>query len=457
MKNILLGNRLFIKISLWFWLAGLIIGLVFFLAPIIAQSDYLGGGWQSTTNTALVIYGQTAADLYEREGSEALQKYLQRIETESEIKGFLLNSEKKEVSNREPQSDFQPLLRGDLQKNETQFEAKNLNVLAAVKITTQSNEYIFLGEIPRTVSYSIFAVPPPVRFLRITLLIFTSLLVCFWLARHLTAPIVKLNDAAKRISKGDLTARIGAIFGGRNDELTDLSRNFDQMAEQLEALKNAQSRLFGDISHELRSPLARLNVATALARGGDKIEIDDALNVIEAEAATINEMIGQLLTIAKLESPDQNLQLNEIDVNELLREIVADAKFETINKTKTLEIRSLEQHSIPGDRKLLRSAIENAVRNALHYTAENTTVEIDAYHENKKFVIKIRDHGSGVPENALKDLFQPFYRVENARERSSGGTGLGLAIADRAAKLHGGTIKALNAKDGGLIIIISLP
>lgn len=459
MKNYLSGNKIFIKIFLWFWLTGLLIGLIFFLSPIVIQSDSLLGGWRATTTTALIIYGQTAADLYEREGAEELKKYLERIETDSKFRGFLLSLERKELSNRSLPNGFDTVLKRDLVKNEPQFEPKNFNILAMLKISTQDNQYIFLSEIPRTISYSVFAVEPNVRFLRVSLLILTSFLVCFWLTRHLTKPIVKLNNAAMQISKGDLTTRIGSIFGGRKDELTNLSQTFDQMAEQLESLIKAQNRLLGDISHELRSPLARLRVATSLARDGvDKIEVDEALDVIEREAANLNEMINQLLTLTKLETLNQTTSFTKIEMARLIHEIVADVRFENLQKNRTIKIGKLDECHLQGEQKLLRSAIENVIRNAIKYTLEDTEVEINGFYESdEKFVIKVRDYGNGVPESELKDIFEPFYRIADDRDRSSGGTGLGLAIAHRAVKLHGGTINAVNAEDGGLIVTILLP
>jgi signal transduction histidine kinase len=458
MKNYLSGNRIFIKIFLWFWLTFLLIAVIFFISPLLIQSNSLPGGWRATTTTALIIYGQTAAEIYEREGAESLKKYLERIETTSEFRGFLLNKEQKELSDRKLSADFYSILNRQNEKDEPLFEPNRFSVLAKVEFSTQSNQYIFLCEIPRKITYSMFAVEPTVRFLRLSLLLFVSLFVCFWLARYLTKPIIKLNNAAKRISKGDLTTRIGSIFGKRRDELTNLSQTFDQMAEQLESLIKSQSRLLGDISHELRSPLARLQVAASLAREAeDKAEIEDSIDVIEREAANINEMINQLLTLTKLETLGQTASFTKIKIDSLIREIVSDAQFETTQKKRKVEIKRLDEGSLSGERKLLRSAIENIIRNAVKYTPEETTVEIEGSRQADKFVIKVRDYGNGVPEAELTKIFQPFYRVAPDRDRSSGGTGLGLAIAQRAVKLHNGTIEAVNAVEGGLSVTITLP
>lgn len=458
MKNFLSDNRLFIKIFFWFWLATLLINGIFFVLPVIVSSEYFPGGWRVVTETALNIYGQSAAEIYERDGSEAAKNYLEKVESGAKVRSFLLNSENKEIANRDLPKNIDGIINRVLAKNEPQFESENISTLfSARKISTAKGTYIFLNEIPRNFAYSIFAADPQVRIFRFSLILLTSFLVCFWLTRYLTTPIIKLNQAAQQLATGDLTTRIGFIFGKRKDELTNLSQNFDQMAEQLENLIKAQSRLLGDISHELRSPLARLRVAATLARDGNKIEVEEAIDVIEREAANINEMIDQLMTLTRLETLNQDVNFTEINLGQVVREIAEDADFETLNKNKTIKIVELQDYKIKGESKLLRSAIENVVRNAIKYTAKNAAVEIKVDEEYKMIVLSIRDYGEGVPETSLNNLFQPFYRVEDDRDRLSGGTGLGLAIAKRAVKIHHGKISAENAVGGGLLVKIILP
>jgi two-component system, OmpR family, sensor histidine kinase CpxA len=238
-------------------------------------------------------------------------------------------------------------------------------------------------------------------------------------------------------------------------------RDFDVMAERLENLVNAQGRLLKDISHELRSPLARLNVALALARQRTGPDAESALDRIDREASRLNELIGRLLTIVRLESGGEALRKVPIHLEDLVRDITADAAFEAQTRHCRVECLVVDQCQVVGDPSLLNSAIENVVRNAVRYTNENTAVEIrlecvNAMH-GPEAVVRVTDSGPGVPEDALEKLFRPFYRIDDARGRGTGGVGLGLAIAERAVRLHDGTIKAINRPGGGLMVEIRLP
>lgn len=233
------------------------------------------------------------------------------------------------------------------------------------------------------------------------------------------------------------------------------------MAERIETLVNAQQRLIRDISHELRSPLTRLGVALELARRRASPEAGTALDRIGREAESINEMIGQLLTLSRAESGTDGFSNVRIDLCALVQAIADDANFEAQSRDRSVRVVSCEPCITIGAAELLRSAIENVVRNAVHYTAQGTEVEVTLQCEmvvdEKCAVISVRDKGAGVPEEAIDKIFRPFYRVEDARDRQTGGTGLGLAIAARAMRLHGGAIKAANMAGGGLVVEISLP
>jgi two-component system sensor histidine kinase CpxA len=209
----------------------------------------------------------------------------------------------------------------------------------------------------------------------------------------------------------------------------------------------------------LRSPLARLNVALELARQRSGAEAAGALARIQREAENLNEMIGQLLTLTRLQTGE--IQKSEFDLCRLVREIADDAEFEAQSGNRAVKLESVAACSFSGNEQLLRRAIENVVRNAVHYTAEGTEVEIEVRETSTEtnarvLTITVRDHGPGVPDAALTEIFRPFYRVDDARDREAGGVGLGLAIADRAIQLHGGTVTAANAIGGGLIVTISL-
>jgi two-component system sensor histidine kinase CpxA len=221
--------------------------------------------------------------------------------------------------------------------------------------------------------------------------------------------------------------------------------------------------LLGDISHELRSPLARMNVALDLMDQNVDENGAQYLQRIRREAERLNEMIGQLLALSRLESGTAKVQSTVINLLELLEGIVMDAEFEACSQDRHVRLVYADNCQTCGAPELLRSAIENVVRNAVRYTAKNTTVEIElkklsVENTNSPLCqIRVRDFGAGVPDTSLPRLFHPFYRVTDARDRQSGGAGLGLAISQSAIRFHGGEIKAANAQEGGLIVEINLP
>jgi signal transduction histidine kinase len=286
-------------------------------------------------------------------------------------------------------------------------------------------------------------------------------LVCFWLARYITAPIRQLSVATHRLAAGNLAARVDGSATLRQDEVAELGRDFNHMAEQIESLMSSQRRLIRDISHELRSPLARLGVALGLARRHSTSESAGALNRIELEAERLNGLIGSLLRLARLESGEALMDRGIVDLDALIPEVVADADFEARGRNRFVRIIASEPCSVNGNRELVRSAIENVIRNAVTYTDENTEVEVSlSCSENrseKQAIVRVHDHERGVPIELLRDIFIPFYRVADARERSTGGTGLGLSIAERAVHLHGGNVKAENSPEGGLVIELRFP
>ncbi|MBE0602092.1 MAG: HAMP domain-containing protein [Deltaproteobacteria bacterium] len=281
------------------------------------------------------------------------------------------------------------------------------------------------------------------------------------LARSISSPIRTLQDATKRLADGDLSSRVVPSLGGRRDETAELGRDFDRMAERIGGLIDSQRRLLRDISHELRSPLARLNVALGLARKKAGAEAQPALDRMEREAERLNGLIGELLTLSLLESDTRGIERVPVDLQLLVREIAADADFEADGANRKVRVVQEEPAIVAGVQELLRRAIENVVRNAVRFTPEGTVVEIrlsrSGGHSRPGARISVRDRGPGVPEESLEKLFEPFYRVADARDRQTGGTGIGLAITRRAIRLHGGTVRASNDPEGGLNVVLELP
>jgi two-component system sensor histidine kinase CpxA len=296
---------------------------------------------------------------------------------------------------------------------------------------------------------------PPFPYRGVVLAIVISGIVCFSMARYLARPLQLVRDASNRLAAGDLHARAGPSGGRRRDEIGDLVRDFDAMAARLQAFVDIQQQLLTDISHELRSPIARLNVALELARRKVGGAATTELGRIEMEANRMNELIGRVLTLARAESGLQ--RSNAVELNAVAAQVVADANYEAQRNEKSV---ALVQHSavtIQGDVHLIASAIDNVVRNAVRHTLTNSSVVVSVARTPHDAVVMVSDRGPGVPESELEKIFMPFHRVDSGRDRETGGVGLGLGIARRAVALHGGTITARNREDGGLAVSIHLP
>ncbi|MGH9882869.1 MAG: ATP-binding protein [Pyrinomonadaceae bacterium] len=463
-------NSLFLKIFLWFGAAMLTMIVITFLVGELTRSEPFRPPFHRTSDFILAGYAQTAVETYEREGKSALAAYMDQLERTTKIRAVLFGSRLDELSGRQPPLGALELARKVRQTHQPEVWRKTFPQLVARPLqTTRGDQYVWVAEMPSH---------PPLLYNHVMHL-FAMILIggafCYWLAKYLTAPVTKLRRATNELASGNLAARVGPSLGKRRDELASLGSDFDLMAEQIELLLKAQRRLLGDISHELRSPLARLNVALELARQRAGSEATSALERIQHEAENLNEMIGQLLALTRLETGTQ-ISKNRFDLAKLVRDIADDADFEARSRNRSVRFDCSESCTIVGTEELLRPAIENVIRNAVQYTAEKSEVEIaikadgassgdrntlpvfEVQDLSDGFAkITVRDHGAGVPENALAEIFRPFHRVDDARDRESGGTGLGLAITERAVRLHGGTVTAINAADGGLIITIGLP
>ena len=443
---------LFLKIFLWFWFAmALVVGAVI-LVSWSTQNEPIRRQWQTAVADSTQIQTQNATQIYESEGIKGLDTFLQRLENSDRVAavGYFIGD--KQISGGQLPSNAQELVRKSLESDKVEYDTTETITVFAEKVALKNGEtavFAIQWERPKYPQTDW-----KTRILQILTAVFTTGLVCYGLARYLVAPIVKLQSAAKNLSEGDLQTRIELK---RRDELGKLAQDFNQMAQRIESLVLSQKTLNRDISHELRTPLARLGVALELARTKSNGETQPHLARIERESYRLNEMISQILTLSKLETGLSNFQASHINLAKIVKEVVADANFETSNGSKQIEIAENQDSYVEGNERLLQSAIENIVRNAVKYTPENSVVKVMLAKENGVAKISVRDYGKGVEDAKLKDLFRPFYRVDEARERKSGGVGLGLAITERAVSAHGGKVWAENAGDGGLIVKIELP
>ncbi|MFQ3276964.1 MAG: two-component system sensor histidine kinase CpxA [Colwellia sp.] len=294
--------------------------------------------------------------------------------------------------------------------------------------------------------------------MRLIMLLLVSFLSCWLLAKSFTKPLIAIQKASESIGKGKLTTRI-TEFSQRSDEFGALARSFNQMAEQLENNITAHQRLLGDVSHELRSPLTRLQLAVALAEKniGNNIEQQKHLSRCEAEVDRLDQMIADVLTLSKLEHNHNTFITDDIDIKYLIEQVVNDCQYFANSKAVTISFKSEVNCLLLADSKLLASAISNIINNAVKYSPNNQIVTVELSQQNEQIILSVLDNGPGVPNEMIDKLFIPFFRVADGRERSSGGTGLGLAIAKQAIIFHQGKIIVQNQVSSGLKVIMTLP
>jgi two-component system, OmpR family, sensor histidine kinase CpxA len=459
-------RSLFLKIFLSFW-AALALSLVLAILATIALRPARRGIESQSLQTLA-----EAVNAYHSGGERGTHEYLEGIWHTQHVRTFVFDPAGHELAGRpvppwieDVRQGIEP--RGGPMRRRTWIDRLLPSPITREALTLDGKRYTLISE-SSPGSRSAFGARD-VPGLGITIAILSSGLICYLLARSVTSPVTRLRAALQSFAAGDLSARTGAPAGGRGDELTGLMRDFDRMAERIETLVDSQSRLLKDVSHELRSPLARLSVALGLARQRATPEVEGSLNRIELEADRLNQLIQRLLTISRLESGADGLRKTTLSLRELVEQVAHDAEYEnpgrgcrvTSAHEMTGDQSGEDEFLVEGDPDLLRSALENVIRNATRYTAEGTTVEVrlerQPVADGEEIIVRVLDSGPGVPNEALQKIFEPFYRLDDARNRQTGGAGLGLAIADRAIRLHGGQLRASNRKEGGLEVEIRIP
>ncbi|MGA2201574.1 MAG: ATP-binding protein [Terriglobales bacterium] len=464
-------KSLFLKIFLSFW-AALALSLVLAILVTIALRPARRGIESQAPQTLA-----EAVNAYQTGGQRATHDYLEELWRTQHVRAFVFDPAGNELSGRHVPPWIEESREGGTQPGGAQGGNQRGGPLRhrswmdnflpdrimRQALTLDGRRYTLVLELPPGPRG--FLGPNDIPLLGIAIIL--SGLVCYLLAWSITSPVARLRKAAQSLASGDLSARAGAPVGGRRGELTELMRDFDRMAERIEGLVDSQSRLLKDVSHELRSPLARLSVALGLARQRATPEVapelESALNRIEIEADRLNQLIQRLLTISRLESGSDGLHKTQLSLRDLVEQVARDAEYETPGRGCRVTADAADEFLVDADPDLLRSAVENAVRNATRYTAEGTTVEVRlerqqaANGNGEEIVIRVLDSGPGVPDEALAKIFEPFYRLDDARNRQTGGAGLGLSIADRAIRLHGGQLRASNRKEGGLEVEIRIP
>jgi two-component system sensor histidine kinase CpxA len=447
--------RLFLTIFLWFWLTAWGILAIVFLANRLTGMRQVSA--PNMYATVAPILAAEAVKAYESGGPEAFARFSQSSTDNPERQLFLLDGFYKDVLAR-------PLTNDSLR---VAHAAKN-GQLVVFRAHTAAYKFISPSGRPYILMLNL---KPGLRQLGDTLLgaglpytaslILLVTLLCFALAYHIAAPIHSIQSTARKVAQGDLKARVPARVSRRFDELAALAKDFDSMVGRLGVLIQTQKTLLNSVSHELRSPLARINLSLAILKKRSLPNSDDMFQRLDRDIARIDLLMGQLLTLSRLEAGLSSAKREDVDFSQLVLETTADSNFEAQASGKSVSLRAKGSVILRNaDPHALRSACENVIRNAVRFTQPGTEVEvvleIDRSAPEPLAHLSVRDHGPGVPEDSLEAIFQPFYRISGNTE-ATGGNGLGLAIAAEAIRLHRGKICAANLPPSGLEIKIQLP
>jgi two-component system sensor histidine kinase CpxA len=446
-----MNRRLFWKIFLPFWVAqALLLGVLYIRLQhrLHAENPW----WVQPERRLVPTLGDLAVHRFEEGGQPALRALLDQSAMPRRSDYWLLDADGRELSGRPMPDDIREHAQRAL-RHEGIVRPDEAVVLVA-PIATARTSYLLIGEFT----------PPPLServpgdiiwVLKLGTII--SALMCLVIAHYLSKPIERLRDATNELARGNLDIRVGATIGRRSDEIADLVRDFDSMAGELRNQIQSERNLLSGVSHELRSPIARMRLALALARTSDRPERDEMLDRIEQDAIQLDSMLERILTVARLENGQYKPKFESLSLNDLIDEVLDDARFEAAATGATVNYSDDALLEVNGDPGLLRSAIENVVRNAIFYSGQNGMIDVRLHFDDGYAAITVRDNGKGVPEDALPLLFKPFYRVDDSRGTTTGGMGLGLAIVRNAMAVHGGSVTARNVSPHGLEVELRLP
>lgn len=433
-------HSIYWKIFLSFWLSMLLI-----LVAAAVITALLVGNNSRQLRLEMDEHLSAGRTAYETGGETALRTWLMRHEAGA--KYFWLNENNNDILGR---SLPRPVRRAFKQPVSSifSFDFKQPSI---AEITMSDGAVYRVAAFPkrkRSHKHWIFPGGPYFPWIILGIAIAVTGLISFLLVRRNIDPLRSLRETSRRISAGELNARVEPAISRRKDEIGLLGNDFNIMAEQLENMLSSQRRMLRDISHELRSPLARLRVALELARRKSGGNIEKEHQRIELETERLDQLIEQILSLVRLDSYTEISDRISIELHKLLAVIVEDADFEAQVKSRHVQLLIEHPCLISADENLIRSLFENIVRNAVNYTPDGSTVSVTlSRNASGHCEVSIQDRGPGVPEHLIGDIFTPFYRVNDARDRASGGHGLGLAIAARIVQLHNGRISARNLEN----------
>lgn len=429
-------GRLFWKFFFAFWLALLLAAVGVGTAVWLHRQ---ASSEAATTSPRAAMLLDSAAVVLRRGGTRVMWDVLQEWEASvPRTQLFVLDANGRDLLDRSPPEGLR--------------QAPAASIRRVVALDGRAYTLIALEKLPPGGGVRAPRHEPPSPILPITMGLLASLAFSAALAWYVAKPIRHLRDALRAVSEGRLETRVQAAMGGRSDELADLGHDFDRMAQRLQAQIVAQQRLLHDVSHELRSPLARLHAAIGLARQ-DPAKLEATLERIERESVRLDELVGEVLTLSRLEAGTAGPSAAAIDLMEMVASIADDAGFEAAANGRGVRFSGEGEVIAMARGELLYRAFENVIRNATKHTAPGSVVEVRAGVDAGKFEVVVSDQGPGVAESDLEAIFEPFQRADS----STPGYGLGLAIARRAVESHGGRVRARNRPEGGLAVTITVP
>jgi signal transduction histidine kinase len=467
-------HRLHVKIFLWFWVSVVVVSATLVTLTELTYSRAEDDRrWAEKYGPRVDLWARQETRILRTQGRTALERYIGSFQSDPGVLNYIFDADGHEVLGREadpPVVGVVASLAGSA--GGVQRVDAGERIIAEKIIDARGTPYVVVVDFPSpsVLTRSLFEFLSPdqngagldkAALLRLIAVLAVAGAFCFVLARHIANPIERLQSVTRRIASQQLHTRVDERILNRKDEIADLGRDFDRMAERIEHLVTAQRLLLADVSHALRSPLARLNVALGLARQRNEPSTSEHLDRIELETDRLNTLIGQLLTMARVDSGVDLDRQTVFDLAAVVEEVATDADYEARSRGCAVQLDRRRECRVQGAREMLRGAIENVVRNAVRHTADRTTVQISTDWQDdagtRHAVIQIRDHGPGVPADAVGALFTPFHRAANGGSQHADGTGLGLAIARRTFEVHGGTATAANVPGGGFLVTLELP
>lgn len=442
-------QRIFWKLFLSFWAAL----LLFAFGVLYAASAYLDAArehYDVPNPKDRIEATQSTAQAVAAQGLPAFKGWIKHIDDTELVPLLALDDNGRDLLGREASARAQ--LRLDFLKRSFADDKPDKRVPIAV---AGDGRYWLVPDFQSATLSRLISRPSVVA----TQLVLATLIgagVCLALAAYLVGPLRRLREATVAYGSGDFSHRVAPQFGTRQDEIVDLASAMDTMAERVDDLIQSQRNLLRDVSHELRSPLARVQVAVGLARQRVGNAADTELQRIDAEMERLNELIGRIIDFSRLDAGLHAPRREILRLDQIVADVVGDAQLEAGRKNCVIDARLATEATVVGDAQLLSSAIENVLRNAVRCSPAGSRIDVGLDRGDSNWLIRIADRGPGIPPTLLERVFEPFFRVDDARN-PQGGTGLGLAIARRALAAHGGSIELKNREPEGLQATLRVP